>query len=549
VDHPARRRFRVMKEIAEGGFGKVYLAEMISGDFSTVVVLKLLHGKWADHKEIVQRSRDEARVLGRLRHPNIVRVDDLTSIQGQCAVVMEYVEGVNLKVLLKWLAREGVRFPMKAAFEVIGDVADALDAAYNSVPLQESRPLHLVHRDVKPSNIMIGANGHVKLLDFGTAQAQFDTRESKTEAMTFGSKGYIPPERLLREPDGPPGDVFALGVMLYWMLSGEQLGEFPLRPTRYAEWLDVRVKTMDLSRIRDPDLRDNIRNVLSLILTYDPEARPSSAQMVELCEILGESVGGQAIRPFCRRQMPPIMAAYAAFQSGKGGELVGEVLLEDRTSSMPLPPEAPPIKAGLAMPHPALATFSELPPAVMEGLEPLDDEQDEDAPQLPAAPVRRERKRISSDELASLPLSQKLKQDVSVGAIAAVLKHEIRFGRKKAPSDQAPSPQPDLAEDDASMEVPGDTAEVMAVAAAEADSPTDPTLARKANLSVDDILSQPLGDDDLPVIDVPPEKRPPTAEELHEMTFSQKLKQDVSMASLKAVLKHDIRLFGGKKKR
>ena len=58
----------------------------------------------------------------------------------------------------------------------------------------------------------------------------------------------------LREPDGPAGDVFALGVMLYWMLSGEQLGEFPLRPTRYAEWVDVRVKTMDLSQIRDPDL-------------------------------------------------------------------------------------------------------------------------------------------------------------------------------------------------------------------------------------------------------------------------------------------------------
>ena len=95
-----RRRFKFLKELAQGGFGKVYLAEMITGEnFSKVVAIKLLHGRWLGNDEIVMRSRDEARLLGRLRHRNIVGVEDLTSINGQCAIVMEYLMGVDLKTV------------------------------------------------------------------------------------------------------------------------------------------------------------------------------------------------------------------------------------------------------------------------------------------------------------------------------------------------------------------------------------------------------------------------------------------------------------------
>ena len=84
-----RRSFRFLKELSEGAFGKVYLAEMVTGEnFKSVVAIKLLHGKWADHEEIAQRSRDEARVLGLLHHRNIIRVEDLSSINGQCAIIM-----------------------------------------------------------------------------------------------------------------------------------------------------------------------------------------------------------------------------------------------------------------------------------------------------------------------------------------------------------------------------------------------------------------------------------------------------------------------------
>ncbi len=495
----ARRRFRIMKEIAEGGFGKVYLAEMISGDFSTVVALKLLHGKWSDNLEIVSRSRDEARVLGRLRHPNIVRVDDLTSINGQCAVVMEYVDGVNLKVLLKWLERDGAAFPPKAAFEVIADVADALDAAYNTVPLQESQPLHLVHRDVKPSNIMIAPTGHVKLLDFGTAQARFDSRESKTQAMTFGSKGYMSPERMMQEGDTPAGDIFSLGVMLYWMLSGQQLGEFPLRPSKYDRFLEARLATINPSRLGPPELHDDIRSVLRVMLAHDPEARPGATQVMELCEILGDSAGGRSLRSFCRGTVPPILAAWQAHTDGKADALVGSILHEDRTSSMPYDPAA---EAGarrtLELPAPSLHTFATELPEVDSGARPL-----------ALHGRRRRRPPISEEELRALPLSAKLKQDVSLRTIKSVFTHEITLGGKKKRPPEPAAISPHLG-----------------------DAPTDPTLAEDSGVAA--LLAAD-----------PDEADSPRAREAQSL--AEKLKQEVSIKSLKSVLTHELR-FGRRKK-
>ena len=151
-----RRRFRFLKQLSEGTFGKVYMSEMITdSNFSKVVAIKILHGKWVDHEEIVQRSRDEARVLGLLNHRNIIRVEDLTSIKGKCAIIMEYLDGIDLKTLITHCREQGRLIPLKVTLDIIEAVTSAMSGAYNAKPLQGGDPLRLIHRDIKPSNFVV----------------------------------------------------------------------------------------------------------------------------------------------------------------------------------------------------------------------------------------------------------------------------------------------------------------------------------------------------------------------------------------------------------
>ena len=325
-----RRKFRFLKELSEGNFGKVYMAEMITGDnFSSVVAIKLLHGKWLGHEEIVQRSRDEARVLGKLHHRNIVRVEDLTSINGQCAVVMEYLEGVDVKNLVNWCNEHEMIFPRKVAFEVAAAVGSALEAAYYKSPLQGGDPLQVIHRDIKPSNVMVTVAGEVKVLDFGTAQASFDDREAKTQALAFGSAAYMAPERLLGDPDAPSGDIFSVGVTLYEMLAHKGFGKIHIRPEKYEKLLEKRVDSIDLSDL-EPEIAEQVRQTLRLVLAYEPDDRPDATQVQELMEALAEQVHDSSIRRFCRNVVVPARNAQSPVQHSDD-PLTGSTLFEDRS--------------------------------------------------------------------------------------------------------------------------------------------------------------------------------------------------------------------------
>jgi serine/threonine protein kinase len=304
----ARRRFRIIKEIAEGGFGKVYLAEQISSDgFSRIVAVKLLHAKWSSHDEVVQRTRDEARLLGLIRHQHIVKVEDLTSIDGKCAIVMEYLEGVDLKWMMQFLKDRNDVFPRAALFEIILAVASALDAAYNSTPLQGGDPLRVIHRDIKPSNIFVTVAGGVKVLDFGTARANFAEREAKTQALAFGSQGYMAPERMLGEEDTPAADIFSLGITLYELLTLESFGRIPPRPNKFQKKIEERVATVKLEG--EPEWIEQVRDTLSLMLSYDPKDRPTAAQLVEIMELLAQEAKDVGLRRYCRTTVAEAKAA------------------------------------------------------------------------------------------------------------------------------------------------------------------------------------------------------------------------------------------------
>lgn len=326
----ARRRFRFIKEIAEGGFGKVYLAEQLSADgFSRIVAIKLLHAKWSSHDEIVMRTRDEARLLGLIRHQHIVRVEDLTSIDGKCAIVMEYLEGVDLKGVMGFMRDKGMDFPRAALFEIMIGVVGALDAAYNGRPLQGGDPLCVIHRDIKPSNIFVTVNSAIKVLDFGTARANFAEREAKTQALAFGSQGYMAPERMLGEEDSPAGDIFSLGVSLYELLTLENFGRIPPRPNKFAAKMEERVASIPLEG--DEDWCELVRETLRGMMAYEPDDRPPAKKLMENFEVLAQNSDDMGFRRFCRTMVTEAKSIQPEMDTGD--PLTGTVIHEDRSST------------------------------------------------------------------------------------------------------------------------------------------------------------------------------------------------------------------------
>lgn len=327
-----KRRFRFLKKLSEGTFGKVYLAEIITEqNFSKVVAIKLLHAKWADHDEIIKRSRDEARVLGRLQNRHIIKVEGLISIGGKCAIIMEYLNGVDLKTLINYCAKNQIRIPRKVIFEVVADVASALDAAYNKRPMQGGEPLRLIHRDIKPSNIMMTIEADVKVLDFGTAQAKFEDREAETQALAFGSAAYMSPERFLGDEDRLSGDVYALGVTLYELLYQGRYGKANVRSEVFYQEQERRLEKLDLSEMSD-ELAERVRSLLRQMLSWEEAERPSLAHILEETERIAQEVNDGSLKLFCRDVVEACKQTLED-PNAKPDDLENKVLFEDGSES------------------------------------------------------------------------------------------------------------------------------------------------------------------------------------------------------------------------
>ena len=357
-----KRRFRFLKKLSEGTFGKVYLAEIITDSkFSKVVAIKLLHAKWAEHDEIIKRSRDEARVLGRLQHRNIIKVEGLVSIGGKCAIIMEYLNGVDLKTLINFCAQQNIPIPKRVIFEIVSSVASALDAAYNKPPLQGGEPLRLIHRDIKPSNIMVTVEGDIKVLDFGTAQAKFEDREAETQALSFGSAAYMSPERFLGDEDRLSGDVYALGVSLYELLCKGRYGKANVRENLFAEEQQRRLEKLDFDSL-DSSVETRIVNLLSGMLQWSEDARPALSVIIRETEDLAQIINDGSLRAFCRDVVEPckestveVSAQPDPLENGilfeDGSETFSDTSAEFEGHSSSFPPNQNPGQTSSHFPH------------------------------------------------------------------------------------------------------------------------------------------------------------------------------------------------------
>ncbi len=191
-------------------------------DFERVVVLKRILPHLCSDPRFVAMFIAEARLSARLNHPNIVQVFDFGELDGEYFLAMEFIEGVTLSTAISRLQRRRP-FPIGLAVQVVRDIGLALSYAH-ALTSADGRPLHIIHRDVSPSNVMLGLDGTVKLLDFGVAKAVSLTEEQTRTGVLKGKISYMPPEVV----DGstradPRSDLFAAGVVLHELLTGRRL--------------------------------------------------------------------------------------------------------------------------------------------------------------------------------------------------------------------------------------------------------------------------------------------------------------------------------------
>jgi serine/threonine protein kinase len=339
------RRYLIQHRLGGGGFGVVYLADMLgAGGFRKAVALKVLHdtlqGEAAD--DAARRLRDEARVLGLVRHRAIVHVDGLIQLGSRWALIMEYVPGVSLDRLL-----EAGPVPVGPALEIIGECAAALDAAANTRG-SDGEPLALVHRDIKPPNIQLTAKGEVKVLDFGIAKADFGTRESMTTARFSFTRGYTAPERMLRmldeeerelSDDGPEVDIYSLGVVLFELIAREPFGQRPPFEEPQRALVEERLAT-----IAQEGLPAGLIVLLRQMLEFDPGYRPTAEEVEHSCFELrrGLPADTERLLHWAGERVPGLVAS---FPEDADDPLVGSTVTEggEVTEAPPQPePETEP---------------------------------------------------------------------------------------------------------------------------------------------------------------------------------------------------------------
>lgn len=204
------------------GSVQLALASESNGRATRVVAVKQLHAHLTSDPRMIEMLVDEARLASRMFHPNIVRVSDVEMIQGDLVIVMEYVEGVSLAALLRWSKEQAKALPVSVANLVVRDMLAGLHAAHE-LRDEAGVLLNVIHRDVSPQNVLVGADGVARITDFGVAKARGRIASTKTDGPVKGKLRYLAPEQVYRKEADRRVDVFAAGVVLWECLAGRRL--------------------------------------------------------------------------------------------------------------------------------------------------------------------------------------------------------------------------------------------------------------------------------------------------------------------------------------
>jgi serine/threonine-protein kinase len=252
-------RYEILKILGEGGMANVYLAE--DTILGRKVAVKVLRGDLANDEKFVRRFQREALSASSLNHPNIVEMYDVGEDNGDFYIVMEYVEGRNLKQLLK---RRG-NLTIPEVIDIMLQLTDGLAHAHDS---------YIIHRDIKPQNILILDNGLVKITDFGVAMALNGTQLTQTNSV-MGTVYYLPPEQASGKGSTIKSDIYSLGILMYELLTGK----LPFKGDNPVEIALKHMKDPLPSLYREIDnVPQSIENIIIRSTAKNPKNRYNNAR-------------------------------------------------------------------------------------------------------------------------------------------------------------------------------------------------------------------------------------------------------------------------------
>ncbi len=250
-------RYKIVKTIGEGGMANVYLA--VDEILDREVAVKILRGDLAEDDKFVRRFQREAISASSLNHPNIVEVYDVGEDNGSYFIVMEYINGMTLKNLIK---KRG-KLSLTEVVDIMKQLTSGIACAHKSM---------IIHRDIKPQNVMILENGKVKITDFGIATALNSIEMTQTNSV-MGSVHYLPPEQASGKATTFKSDIYSLGILMYELLTGS----IPFKGENAVEIAMKQLKE-DLPSVikKDPTIPQSVENILMKACAKNPMNRYDS---------------------------------------------------------------------------------------------------------------------------------------------------------------------------------------------------------------------------------------------------------------------------------
>jgi serine/threonine protein kinase len=327
----AFERRLLLRQLARGGMGEVFLAA--TGDIEGAerpCVVKIVRREHAEDSSFLARFLDEARIQAQLQHPGIAQVvEAATDASGKPYVVVEYVEGRHLGDVRSRAVSLGLSMSWPDAVAIGIAIGDALAHVHEQTDAA-GNPLEIAHRDLSPHNVMIGYGGDVKLIDFGTARGH--NRRCRTVAgVVFAKPGYIAPEVANNCPGGPPADLYAFGIILWELLSGQRFlrGDASVHLELVAA--GERNPTPVSHLVQGPAALDDI---IARLTAASPEARYASARevtrdLVDLLKRAPSLVGGQrSVRERVAQLMKRLYPSEPGRSRGEFARLLAQAKVE-----------------------------------------------------------------------------------------------------------------------------------------------------------------------------------------------------------------------------